>query len=105
MLGLMLLALAGGCAFVLDNSEGRPTQVGNPRETVRLLQEKLGYLQQAENKLRDGLSAANASASATEEQKRDIEVRLLEARARRVDVQLELAHWQALARRQAKKSK
>ncbi len=101
LLGLVL-ATAGGCAFVLDNSEARPIEVGDPHETMRLLQEKLGYLQQAESKLRDGLKAANASSTTSDEQKRDMEVRLLEARARRVDVQLELARWQALARTSSK---
>lgn len=100
LLGLLLLALPAGCAFVLDNSDGHPTHLGDPRENVRLLQEKLGYLREAESKLRDGISS-----TATDSERRDMEVRLLEARARRVDVQLELAHWQVLAKRMKKPEK
>ena len=105
LVGLVMLALVGGCAFVLGGSDGRSSAyLGNPRETVHLLHEKLGYLQQIEHALRDGLAAAKASPSTTDDQQRAMEVRLLEARARRVDVQLQLARWRRPAKSDKAKS-
>ena len=99
LIGLVVLALMSSCAFVMGGSdEGPNSHVADPRLTVRLLHEKLGYLRQIEHNLRNGLAAAQASPNTTDAQKRGMEVRLLEARANRVDVQMELARWLRPAR-------
>jgi hypothetical protein len=105
--GILTLALLGSCVLAVDASEGKTgsDRSGSPRETVRLLEEKLGYLQEVESKLREGLAAAKDSSMTTDSQMRDIEVRLLEARARRVDVQLELARWRSSKGKRSKGSK
>ncbi len=90
--GIMTLAVLGGCVLAVDASESkREATAASRRQTVRLLEEKLGYLQDVEKKLREGLVAAKESSMTTDSQMRDMEVRLLEARARRVDVQVKLA--------------
>ncbi len=90
--GVMTLAALGGCVLAVDASESkREATAASRRQTVRLLEEKLGYLRDVEKKLREGLAAAKESTMTTDSQMRDMEVRLLEARARRVDVQVKLA--------------
>ena len=104
--GIMTLGVLGGCVLAVDASESKPeVRAATRRETVRLLEEKLGYLRDVEKKLREGLAAAKASTMTTDSQMRDIEVRLLEARARRVDVQLELAGWRTKKGRSKKSAK
>ena len=75
------------------------------RQTVRLLQEKLGSLVEVEHKLGSAVKEAKAETEISPITLRDMEVRLLEARARRVDVQLELAGWRTKKGRSKKSAK
>ncbi len=90
--GIMTLAVLGGCVLAVDASESkREASAASRRQTVRLLQEKLGYLVEVEHKLGSAVKEAKAETGVSPMTLRDMEVRLLEARARRVNVQVKLA--------------
>ena len=97
---LLLLLLPSSCILAVDASglDGR-TPNARRADTVRLLEEKLHYLQEIESRLADSAHRVHAQLEqgvASEGDVRDAEVRLLEARARRVDAELELARWRRL---------
>ncbi len=102
--GIMTLAMLGGCVLAVDASESkREASAASRRQTVRLLEEKLGYLRAMGGKLQKNVAAGerlNESGQLSLAELGALQVRLLDVRARRVDVQLELAQW-----RRTKKSK
>ena len=94
--GIMTLAVLGGCVLAVDASESkREATAASRRQTVRLLEEKLGYLEEVEKKLREGLAAARESSMTTDSQKRDMEARLLERSLRHLRPLLRA--WTSLA--------
>ena len=103
--GLLALSMPGGCVLAVEHRtvEG---QTGDRRQNVRLLQEKLSYLREIESKLQKNVMLARSRHEDGFEADVSLqEVQLLEARARRVDCELQLASWRARKNKSSKSSK
>ena len=104
---LTLMLLPTGCILAVDASDqNNARRTRDRKEAVRLLAEKVGYLQQIERKLEQGVATQEQrmkGGSADDGSLRKAEIKLLEARARRIDCQLELASWRRVEKKKKKR--
>jgi hypothetical protein len=95
--GIVVLGMLGGCVLAVNARDSKSdARAATRREAVRLLEEKLGYLRDMEGTLAKSVAEAKSLHAQSVLSSRELgalEIQLLEARARRVDVQLELATW------------